>query len=307
MLNDFYQNIDLEGFFNRYGFKYGIYRAFFIKNPVHYSKEYEVNKFLWQKQALKKIKKYLKYKNLNPKDIKFSEKKFDNPMWIYWDKGIENSPKIVQKCFESLKKYYGENVILLTEQNIKEYIIMPKYIEEKKKKGFIPIAGYTDLIRFSLLEHYGGTWIDATVYFTDRIPNEIINCEFFAFQNSMGLLDNPVLFPAWFLHAEKHSKTITEIRNVTFAYWLKEKHVIEYLLPNLIITSLVSKEEYQKIPYMSSDYSEYLVKILGEEYTKEKIEWVKKLTSIHKLTYKLNESINQESTVYYKLITSEFD
>lgn len=47
-----------------------------------------------------------------------------------------------------------------------------------------------------------------------------------------------------------------------FSYWLKNEHVIEYLLPNLIITLVVkSNPEVEKaIPYMNSDYSEYLVK-----------------------------------------------
>lgn len=305
MLNKYYKNIDSQGFLNRYGLKYGICRALFIKNPIHISNEYEVNKVLWQKKALKKIRKYLIYKNENPSGFTFSKEVFDNPMWIYWDKGIENAPQIIQKCYESLVKYHGDKVILLTEKNIKDFIIMPEYIEKKRTNGSIPIAGYTDLMRFALLEHYGGTWIDSTIYLTGEIPSEIINCEFFAFQNSLGLLDNPVLFPAWFLHAKKHSKKITEIRNVAFAYWLKEKHVIEYLLPNLIITALIDKDEYKKIPYMNSDYSEYLVKILGDTYTDEKMNWVQKLTTIHKLTYKLDESIDRDDSIYHKLINEE--
>ena len=304
MLNDYYQNINLKGFFNRYGVKYGINRALFTKIPFHYIKDYEIKKVLWQKKAINKIKKYLIYKNENPKGFKFSQEKYDNPIWVYWDKGIENAPAIIKKCYESLIKYHGDKVILLTENNLKNYIKMPDYIEEKRLNGSIPIAGYTDLMRFALLENYGGTWIDSTIYLTDKIPEEILNCEFFSFQNTLGLLDNPVLFPAWFLHAEKHSKKITEIRNVAFAYWVKEKHVIEYLLPNLIITSLMDKNTYSRMPYMNSDYSEYLIRILGDTYSKEKMDWVKKLTSIHKLTYKLDESINKENTFFKKIIES---
>ena len=50
--------------------------------------------------------------------------------------------------------------------------------------------------------------------------------------------------------------------------------------------------------YLNSDYSEYLVKVLGDEYTEEKIEWIKKLTSIHKITYKLDPAINKEGSIY---------
>ena len=74
--------------------------------------------------------------------------------------------------------------------------------------------------------------------------------------------------------AKKGNKTIREIRNVAFAYWLKNEHVIEYLLPNLIITLVVkSNPEFeQEIPYMNSDYSEYLVKVLADDYSEEKME-----------------------------------
>ena len=50
-----------------------------------------------------------------------------------------------------------------------------------------------------------------------RIPDMILNSDFFAVRNSLLLIDNPVLYPAWFLHAKKGNKTIREIRNVAFA------------------------------------------------------------------------------------------
>ena len=115
-----------------------------------------------------------------------------------------------------------------------------------------------------------------------------------------------MLYPAWFLHAKKENKTIREIRNVAFAYWLKNEHVIEYLLPNLIITLVVkSNPEVEKaIPYMNSDYSEYLVKVLADDYSEEKWNWIKKLTGIHKLTYKLDADIKHGHNFYDYLITS---
>ena len=39
----------------------------------------------------------------------------------------------------------------------------------------------------------------------------VLNSDFFAVRNSLLLIDNPVLYPAWFLHAKKGNKTIREI------------------------------------------------------------------------------------------------
>ena len=116
-----------------------------------------------------------------------------------------------------------------------------------------------------------------------------------------------MLYPAWFLHAKKENNTIREIRNVAFAYWLKNEHVIEYLLPNLIITLVVksNSEVEQAIPYMNSDYSEYLVKVLADDYSEEKWNWIKKLTGIHKLTYKLETAINRKDSFYQHIIAEK--
>lgn len=116
-----------------------------------------------------------------------------------------------------------------------------------------------------------------------------------------------MLYPAWFLHARKGNKTIREIRNVAFAYWLKNEHVIEYLLPNLIITNVVKSdpEAEKKIPYMNSDYSEYLVKVLGDDFSTDMWEWITGLTGIHKLTYKLSDSINRNNSFYRYILENK--
>lgn len=58
----------------------------------------------------------------------------------------------------------------------------------------------------------------------------------------------------------------------------------------------------KEMPYLNSDYSEYLVRVLGDKFTEEKFNWIKRLTGIHKLTYKLEPSIDKEETVYHYLV-----
>ena len=124
------------------------------------------------------------------------------------------------------------------------------------------------------------------------------------FHNSLGEIDNPVLYPVWFIHAKRHNRTICEIRNVLFAYWKRNNHVPEYLFSNIVITQIMrsSPEVERKMPYLNSDYSEYLVRVLGDKFTEEKFNWIKRLTGIHKLTYKLEPSIDKEETVYHYLV-----
>ena len=308
MLNDYYQNIGVRGYINRYGLVNAVKRGIFIANPVHIVKDYEIKKVLWQKHAAKKVRKYLQYKGTDPKELRFGECKSKNPIWIYWNSGINNAPEIVKRCYESIKEYAEQEIILLSEENLADYIVFPRYIVEKVESGKIPMAGYTDLMRFALLEHFGGTWIDSTILLTGAIPKQITSCEFFAFRNALGLLDNPVLYPAWFIHANKGNKLITEVRNVAFAYWMKEQHVVEYLLPNLIMTEVIKndKEREARIPYMDSEYSERLIRIIAEDYSEGIAEWYKGLTSIHKLTYKLDPSVNRENSIYRYIVEGKF-
>ena len=63
-----------------------------------------------------------------------------------------------------------------------------------------------------------------------------------------------------------------------------------------------SPEVERKMPYLNSDYSEYLVRVLVDKLTKEKFNWIKRLTEIHKLTYKLETSIDKEETVNHYLV-----
>lgn len=301
MVNKFYKNVNSKEYFKRYGLVNGLLRGFFISFPFHFVSDYEIKKLLWQRRCLKKIKKYISNKNINPNGIIYGmEEVGENPIWIYWNSGISESPDIIKACYNSLKKYSKNEIITLDENNVENYVKFPSYINDKIKNGNISIAGYTDLLRFCLLEHYGGTWIDATVFLTDYIPKEILNSDFFVMQNSLGLIDNAVLYPAWFMHAKKGNKIIKEIRNVAFSYWMKENHVIEYLLPNLIITLLL--KEKSNMLYMNSDYSEYLAKKLADRYDENEYAWIKKNTCIHKLTYKLCDNIDITNTYYDHII-----
>ena len=228
MLNDYYQNIGMKGFIQRYGIVNAVKRGAFMFIKLHLVKDYEVRKVLWQERASTKIKPYLKYKDTDVQGLSFPQNDVENPIWIYWNKGIEQAPIIVQKCYESVCKHSNPKIILLNDQNLANYIRLPDYIEKKKDAGQIPMVGYADLMRFALLEHYGGTWIDSTVYLTEPLPDTILNSDFF----------------------------------------------------------------------------EYLVKVLADDYSEEKWNWIKKLTGIHKLTYKLDADIKHGHNFYDYLITS---
>lgn len=89
-------------------------------------------------------------------------------VWFCWLQGMEAVPEMVRVCYESVCRYLPDKeVVLIDEENFGDYVALPEFIMEKRKKGFIPAALFSDILRLELLIKYGGTWIDSTVLMTD--------------------------------------------------------------------------------------------------------------------------------------------
>lgn len=167
--------------------------------------------------------------------MRFGECPYTEPIWVYWKQGITNAHGIVKKCIETIHEWADRLVIEIDETSISKYVILPKTIIQKYDDGKISDAALSDLIRFSLLEHFGGLWLDATVLLTGKIPENIINSDFFAFQDSFGKIDNPALISNWLLHCKPGHPIMKNARNMAFAYWENESHVMEYLFTYILL------------------------------------------------------------------------
>ena len=57
--------------------------------------------------------------------------KYSN-IWVCWWQGEENMPPVVQVCYRQLRKMAcGHPVVLITEENCKDYVNIPQFIWEK--------------------------------------------------------------------------------------------------------------------------------------------------------------------------------
>lgn len=299
-----FKNIGIKEYFTRYGYKYGVLRGAFMGMPLHWVNDKENRKILYYHKAKAFLKYYVeKYSQIDPIGLEFGSCKIENPVWVYWKQGLEAAPEIVKACVRSQLKYENNNFILLTDANLDEYVKMPSYIMELLKNGNMSSAAFSDLLRYSLLEHYGGTWIDSTVYLSAPIPKYVKKSSFFAFRDTFGLIDNPAWVSSWFIHCVKNNDCMRQIRNVMFAYWSKQKYVMEYLLCYIIMTMVLEKnKQLDTMPYANSDYSHLLFNALDEPFDMEKYEHITELTQIHKLSYKLQESVLNSDNTFYSYI-----
>ena len=101
--------------------------------------------------------------------------KYPNKIWVYWNTELKDSPLLVQRCVESMRKHSGgREVIVLNPNNIADYIEFPKYMREANEKGRMPHCNVSDYVLSACLYEYGGTYFDITTYISD-VPQELFD------------------------------------------------------------------------------------------------------------------------------------
>lgn len=256
----------------------------------------------WTTQKEKKyLERYLYVLSENKTKISSCSK----VIWVCWLQGMEKAPDVVKKCYASLQKYCPDfDIRIVTLDNVKEYIRFPDYIWQKYQDKKITNTHFSDLLRVSLLVEYGGYWIDATVFLTDKIPQFIQKSDFFAFHSDSYVKNN-----TWFIKASQGDLIITNMRNLLFEYWKHENRLINYFLYHLFFDLMIEKssflaKEWQKTPLLYDDCYD-LEYCFFSPYSEEKWEEIKAKTSIHKLSYKYDKTKSIKGTFLEKLLNGE--
>ena len=100
------------------------------------------------------------------------------PVWVCWWQGEKAMPDIVKICYRRICNAFDSGefaVILITDENYREYIEFPEIILERHRKGMIGYAHLADILRWGLVASYGGIWIDACFYLTYDSAEHISN------------------------------------------------------------------------------------------------------------------------------------
>jgi len=233
--------------------------------------------------------------------------KESNIIWICWLQGIENAPKIVKKCFCSLKENIKDKrIIVITSDNIKQFVQFPDYIIEKWRKGIITNTHFTDLLRLELLIQYGGLWLDATVFCSGgEIPAYYFNSDLFLFQSlKPGRDGNSMYISSWLIGAKTNNRILMETRDLCYEYWKKKKNMDSYYLFHIFISIVLEKneKEWKKIVPCDNETPHILWHRLFDEYDDTIWNAVKSKTIFHKLSYKYDEQLEGYQNTFYKKI-----
>lgn len=213
-------------------------------------------------------------------------------IWVMWLQGMEKAPELVKKCYESIQRNKPDEfqVVLLTRQNISEYVKLPDYIWKKYRGGIISTTHLSDVIRVELLAAYGGCWIDATVFCGDKIPTYMLS-DMFLFKLE-SVLSNPVIkMSSWWLAANADNRIIHATRHMLHDYWKNEDRLGNYFLVHLIMSKLIDEDSacqaiFQGIPFFNSRNAHVLLGKLEMQYSDAEWQIIRKSSFIQKLSYK---------------------
>jgi len=187
--------------------------------------------------------------------------------WQYWRQGInDDTPSIVRKCLDSVKKNScGYEIILLTGKTVDDYVDLPDFVRQKADEGTFSIAQQSDLVRLYLLSAYGGVWLDATVYLTGHIDENLLKKDFFAFQRGetppsdagVYMKFDPLYF-TWaptiqvrmlnsFMIAKPNNKIVCDLLSVLLEYWKKEPQAKHYFFFQICFNRMMQNREWKNL------------------------------------------------------------
>lgn len=232
--------------------------------------------------------------NYEYQGVQLSESEYADCIWICWWQGIEQAPELVKVCIESIKRNAGNHrVIILTEDNYKEYVDIPDWVQMKKNKGIISNTHYSDILRLSLLAQHGGMWIDSTFFCTSpeiqkyfELPLwSIKRPDYFHASIAAGYFANYS-----FACNSENRWIFNIILDFLLEYWKKNDTLTDYLFLDYLIV-LVQKhnakiaEMFMHIEPNNPECDE-LYKIMSEKFDEKKWNTLKKNTSLFKLSWK---------------------
>lgn len=298
--------------YKEYGLKCCI--PVWLSNAFPYkSKE---NDFRWKLLQKKhdSIIKYLSKNYYRESDSDISQKQtliHTGCIWTAWLQGEENAPEVIRLTLSSIRKHAGgHDVIVLDENNIKEYIELPEMILKKYRDGIIGKAHFSDIVRMLVLKTYGGLWLDATMLLHEPMCKSAFTESFFSL-SSFGFQIHKTRFISgykWILGIIggcQCSKYLSQISDMLIEFWLDHNVCIDYFVSDYIIETLYrNNKEFEiqidSLPHMSFSISK-LKEVINKPYSDRLVAEYMIPNQIYYLTYrgtyeKLTQ--NNEQTIF---------
>ncbi len=222
------------------------------------------------------------------------------PVWCCWWQGEAQMPELVKMCHARLKQVIPADkaqLHLITLNNYRDYVELPAHILEKFEKKIITMTTMSDVLRFALLEKYGGYWLDATVFFTGDIPEEYFSGRFYCQRmvRNTDLVKREACRGNWcgFSMAGPKNAILFRFMNDAFSrWWAHYDTIIDYVLIDYLLWSGFKAVPaihgiIDSVPDNNEDIFA-MYQVLNQPYSPELLEKLTRRNVMHKLTYKMD-------------------
>jgi Capsular polysaccharide synthesis protein. len=216
------------------------------------------------------------------------------PIFVCWLQGESNAPDIVKRCVKSIRKHAKSHpVYLVNAENYSQYITLPDNISRAWQNKQISNAHFADVLRCALLCEHGGCWIDATIWMSGDIHDEVFEYPFYSCRfNDDGRYVTRNIWSNFFIAAQKHSITAHFVRDMLYEYMAHQKRFVDYFLMDYIIrwgydNIAEIRDELNAIP-MNNESVHELVKCVGEPMSSLDVQKVLGQSYVHKLSWRIN-------------------
>lgn len=241
-----------------------------------------------------------------------AQQKHNPIIWTIWLQGMENAPEVVQKCYASMQAHITDRpIVVITEDNYRDYVTFPDYIMEKYEKGIISKVHFADLLRVELLFNHGGTWLDGTVFCSgEPFQKYVLDSELFMYQIlKPGLDGHSIAASSWLMSSHSGNPIIGLTRALLHEYWRRYNYAVDYfILHNFIQMSIHAYPQvWEKVVPFSNATPHILLLRLFDRFDSDLWEGVKGQTSFHKLSYKFSPEDAQRPDSYYQKVLNEHD
>ena len=228
-------------------------------------------------------------------------------IWILWLDGMENAPEIVKTCCRSVYGCFpGRKIHVLTEENYRDYVTFPAFIQEKISCGEITRTHMSDLLRLELLIRYGGTWLDATVFCSSpEVPPYMMDSDLFVFQDlKPGLDGHSQRISSWMITSCTNHPILRLTRGLLYEYWKRNREMDDYFLFHDFFELAIEAfpEEWNEVIPFSNAAPHILLLRLFEPYSERVWSAVREMTPFHKLSYKFDEDKAEIPGTYYSVL-----
>lgn len=156
-----------------------------------------------------------------------------SPIWTCW-LSVGEMPHLVKSCITQIRKMSNNHeVIIIDNDNIKNYVDLPEHIWRKYNEGKITTTHLTDFVRTAVLYKYGGLYLDITTY-----PIRPINEIFFSSDLYTMHYDDELNYihiskrrwSSYMLGCRKGNLLMKAALDVFEEYWKRYDILVDYLL-----------------------------------------------------------------------------